>query len=89
MASHFPLKNICRATEIGTRATTLRDRCARMKDENPAIRVSKAERAVEHAIMHIMRAYDGMMMSDNDRDFYLGLADIDLDRAEELLNTAS
>lgn len=89
MASHFPLNNICRATEIGTRATTLRDACAQAKEANPEIRVSKAERAVEHAIMHIHRAFESMMMSDSDRDFYLGLAEIDLDRAEELLKTAS
>lgn len=89
MASHFPLNHLDRAHEIGNRATSLRDRCAAMKDANPEIRVSKAERAIDHAIAQICRAYESMMMSDNDRDFYLELAEIDLDRAEELLNTAS
>ena len=89
MASRFPLNHLDRAHEIGDRAVALRDRCTQMKTANPEVRVSKAERAVDHAIAMIHRAYENMMMCDNDRDFYLELAEIDLDRAEELLNTAA
>ena len=84
--SHRPLSHIDRVNEIGTRASKLRDLTVALETEHSHKNARKAHRVVEHAIAHIHDAYGTTCISDSDRDHYLGLAEICLDHAEELLN---
>jgi hypothetical protein len=84
--SHRQLSHIDRVNEIGTRASNLRELTAKLENQHAHPNAAKAHRVVEHAIGHIHDAYSNGCVSNSDRDHYLGLAEICLDHAEQLLN---